>query len=117
MSEPRALRIAERALKTQIGTLQVGASEAAVLYIELPRRRGSESRLDRWLHDRLLSRGNTPLLRAALAQLREYFAGKRRSFDVPVEAAGTEFQRRVRIHPNVSELLPTVMEDLKPLAP
>jgi pyruvate/2-oxoglutarate dehydrogenase complex dihydrolipoamide dehydrogenase (E3) component len=30
----------------------------------------------------------------------------------PVE----EFQRHVRIHPNVSELLPTVMEDLKPLA-
>jgi pyruvate/2-oxoglutarate dehydrogenase complex dihydrolipoamide dehydrogenase (E3) component len=28
-----------------------------------------------------------------------------------------EFQRRVRIHPNVSELLPTVLEDLKPLAP
>jgi pyruvate/2-oxoglutarate dehydrogenase complex dihydrolipoamide dehydrogenase (E3) component len=27
----------------------------------------------------------------------------------------TEFQRHVRIHPNVSELLPTVMEDLKPL--
>jgi pyruvate/2-oxoglutarate dehydrogenase complex dihydrolipoamide dehydrogenase (E3) component len=27
----------------------------------------------------------------------------------------TEFQRRVRIHPNVSELLPTVLEDLKPL--
>jgi pyruvate/2-oxoglutarate dehydrogenase complex dihydrolipoamide dehydrogenase (E3) component len=28
----------------------------------------------------------------------------------------TEFQRRVRIHPNVSELLPTVLEDLRPLA-
>jgi pyruvate/2-oxoglutarate dehydrogenase complex dihydrolipoamide dehydrogenase (E3) component len=27
-----------------------------------------------------------------------------------------EFQRRVRIHPNVSELLPTVLEDLKPLS-
>jgi pyruvate/2-oxoglutarate dehydrogenase complex dihydrolipoamide dehydrogenase (E3) component len=27
----------------------------------------------------------------------------------------TEFQRHVRIHPNVSELLPTVMEDLAPL--
>jgi pyruvate/2-oxoglutarate dehydrogenase complex dihydrolipoamide dehydrogenase (E3) component len=27
-----------------------------------------------------------------------------------------EFQRHVRIHPNVSELLPTVLEDLKPLA-
>jgi pyruvate/2-oxoglutarate dehydrogenase complex dihydrolipoamide dehydrogenase (E3) component len=27
----------------------------------------------------------------------------------------TQFQRRVRIHPNVSELLPSVLEDLKPL--
>ena len=27
----------------------------------------------------------------------------------------TDFQRRVRIHPNVSELLPTVLDDLKPL--
>jgi pyruvate/2-oxoglutarate dehydrogenase complex dihydrolipoamide dehydrogenase (E3) component len=27
-----------------------------------------------------------------------------------------EFQRHVRIHPNVSELLPTVLEDLKPLS-
>ena len=27
----------------------------------------------------------------------------------------TEFQRRMRIHPNVSELLPTVLEDLAPL--
>ena len=27
----------------------------------------------------------------------------------------TDFQRRVRIHPNVSELLPFVLEDLKPL--
>jgi hypothetical protein len=26
-----------------------------------------------------------------------------------------EFQRRVRIHPNVSELLPFVLEDMKPL--
>ncbi len=26
-----------------------------------------------------------------------------------------EFQRHVRIHPTVSELLPTVLEDLKPL--
>jgi pyruvate/2-oxoglutarate dehydrogenase complex dihydrolipoamide dehydrogenase (E3) component len=28
----------------------------------------------------------------------------------------TQFQRHVRIHPNVSELLPTVLEDLTPLA-
>jgi methylated-DNA-[protein]-cysteine S-methyltransferase len=89
------IRIAERSLKTAVGVLQVGASEDAVLYVELPRRRGAEPRFERWLHDRLLSRGETPVLRAARTQLREYFAGKRRSFDVPVEPLGTEFQRRV----------------------
>lgn len=87
--------IAERPLKTPIGTLQVGASENAVLYVELPRRRGTEPRFERWLHERLLSRGETPVLRLALAQLREYFAGKRRSFDVPVDPVGTAFQQQV----------------------
>jgi len=82
-------------MKTPVGVLQVGASDDAVLYVELPRRRGSAPRFERWLHDRLLSRGDTPVLRAALTQLREYFAGKRRSFDVPVEPVGTEFQQRV----------------------
>jgi methylated-DNA-[protein]-cysteine S-methyltransferase len=38
---------------------------------------------------------NHPVLRAAARQLREYFAGKRRAFDVPLEFRGTEFQRRV----------------------
>jgi methylated-DNA-[protein]-cysteine S-methyltransferase len=36
-----------------------------------------------------------PILRAAARQLREYFAGKRRAFDVPLEFRGTEFQRHV----------------------
>lgn len=89
------VRIAERALKTPVGVVQVGASEEAVLYVELPRRRGPEPRFERWLHDHLLSRGDTPVLREALAQLRQYFAGKRQHFDVPVDATGTEFQRRV----------------------
>jgi methylated-DNA-[protein]-cysteine S-methyltransferase len=31
----------------------------------------------------------------ALAQLREYFAGARRSFDLPLAPEGTDFQRRV----------------------
>jgi methylated-DNA-[protein]-cysteine S-methyltransferase len=33
--------------------------------------------------------------RAAAAQLEEYFAGKRRRFDLPLAPRGTEFQRRV----------------------
>lgn len=37
----------------------------------------------------------TPLLEAAAAELDEYFAGRRMTFDLPLNPAGTEFQRRV----------------------
>jgi len=36
-----------------------------------------------------------PVLAAAESQLREYFAGSRQHFDLPVRLAGTEFQRSV----------------------
>ncbi len=36
-----------------------------------------------------------PVLAAARTQLREYFAGERRTFDLPLRLDGTEFQRRV----------------------
>jgi methylated-DNA-[protein]-cysteine S-methyltransferase len=36
-----------------------------------------------------------PVLRQAKRELREYFAGRRRSFSVPLDPAGTAFQRSV----------------------
>ena len=36
-----------------------------------------------------------PVLRETSRQLREYFAGARRQFDLPLEFRGTNFQRRV----------------------
>lgn len=89
--EPDHLRISARKLKTPVGVLNVAASDTGVLYIELPHPREAETSFERWLRNR----DETPVLRAALAQLREYFAGKRQQFDVPVEPAGTEFQKRV----------------------
>lgn len=38
---------------------------------------------------------SAPVLERAVEQLREYFAGERRDFDVPVSLAGTVFQRAV----------------------
>jgi methylated-DNA-[protein]-cysteine S-methyltransferase len=38
---------------------------------------------------------NTPLLSRAAEQLEEYFAGRRRDFDLPLDPAGTPFRRRV----------------------
>ena len=37
----------------------------------------------------------TPILAEAARQMREYFNGKRREFDLPLAPAGTEFMRRV----------------------
>jgi methylated-DNA-[protein]-cysteine S-methyltransferase len=37
----------------------------------------------------------TPLIKKAAAQLNEYFAGKRKVFDLPLKLNGTDFQRRV----------------------
>src|ERR1039458_4111589 len=46
---------------------------------ELPRREGESN----------------PLLRQAVEQLRAYFAGELRDFDLTLDMQGTEFQRRV----------------------
>ena len=89
-----AIKIAVRQLQTPIGILQVAASQDRLLYIELPRRQG-EGSFEHWLHGRLRRRAETPALKVALRQLREYFAGRRRQFDVPLDPAGSEFQRRV----------------------
>jgi len=39
--------------------------------------------------------GLPPVLEEAIAQLRSYFEGSRRRFDLPLAVPGTEFQRRV----------------------
>ncbi len=42
-----------------------------------------------------LAPGHSEVLEAAAAQLDEYFAGKRRHFDLPTHSCGTAFQERV----------------------
>lgn len=37
----------------------------------------------------------TPMIKIAHEQLREYFAGTRRQFDFPLDLQGTEFQKKV----------------------
>ena len=81
-------------LKTPVGNVYVAASATHVVSIDLPRRHAGRP-FERWLRERLFRHTSTPVLRAALAQLREYFGGKRRSFDVPLEPSGTSFQRSV----------------------
>lgn len=41
------------------------------------------------------TRGSNAIIERTRAQLEEYFAGRRREFDLPLDPRGTEFQRRV----------------------
>lgn len=41
-------------------------------------------------------RDETPLLKRAQSQIEAYFAGRRKTFDLPLIPARTDFQRRVR---------------------
>lgn len=43
----------------------------------------------------LRAQGTDPALTACASQLREYFAGQRKCFDLPLAATGTDFQREV----------------------
>lgn len=51
-------------------------------------------RLRKILHAEF-AEGSSPVIDMAVKQLDEFFAGKRRSFDVPLMFAGTDFQKKV----------------------
>lgn len=76
-----------REYKCRYGTLLLGAEDDSLV-------------LSEWLPGKYTDKpeyisGTTPLLERASDQLDEYFAGRRRHFDIPLAAGGTPFQRMV----------------------
>ncbi|MGI6722265.1 MAG: methylated-DNA--[protein]-cysteine S-methyltransferase [Anaerovoracaceae bacterium] len=65
-------------MKTPLGPLRIKASERAIVNIEFVHRAGKDS--------------PGSLTGRAVKQLKEYFAGRRRTFDLPLEMKGTRFQ-------------------------
>jgi len=72
----------QQCLKSPIGTLQICANETSVTAILFQP------------EDDFTEHKNTVTHNACL-QLAEYFSGTRKDFDLPLDAAGTEFQRTV----------------------
>jgi methylated-DNA-[protein]-cysteine S-methyltransferase len=76
-------------LETPIGTLMIAGDRDTICRIDFPKDgRASKPEAD-WTES---ARG---AVAHALRQLREYFAGKRTDFDLPLAPAGTVFQRAV----------------------
>lgn len=84
-------------LDTPLGPMIAGASEAGLSLLEFADRRALEGQL-RTLAGKLsatLVPGSHPVIDAARAQLDEYFAARRREFDLPLVIRGTDFQETV----------------------
>ena len=76
-------------LETPIGTLLIVGDDAAVRRITFPQRGRAASPEPEWQESQRGPVGE------AMRQLREYFAGKRADFDLPLAPEGTAFQRSV----------------------
>ena len=84
-------------LETPVGPLVAGATDSALVMLEYPDRRMMETQLEtlRRRFGRPLAPGDSPVFPALRTQLDEYFAGRRRAFDLPLEYPGSPFQRAV----------------------
>ena len=76
-------------LESPIGTLLIAGDADAIHEINFPKNGHARKPQADWKES---SRGPVS---DALRQLREYFAGKRTEFDLPLSPKGTEFQRGV----------------------
>ena len=88
-----------RRMASPVGELLLGACGEKLCLVDFIGRRGRFRPLAR-LKDRLRAQthedgGPSTVLEAASRQLEEYFAGARKTFDLPLLFAGTPFQERV----------------------
>lgn len=79
------------------GELLIGDFEGKLCmcdWLQSRRRDVTDRRLNRLLNAGFIS-GTTEIIERAILQLEEYFAGKRRYFDMPILTVGTDFQKKV----------------------
>ncbi|WP_455539947.1 methylated-DNA--[protein]-cysteine S-methyltransferase [Terrisporobacter sp.] len=69
--------------ETDLGIIGIRDNGKAITEIFFPEKKTNENLKE------------TDLIKECFNQLNEYFQGKRKKFNIPVEAKGTEFQRKV----------------------
>ena len=93
--------ISRSVLETPIGPLRIIASKDAILCVEQAGRESLDAgaRTGSIPADWILSGdASGDLVKDCKAQLGDYFAGKRKNFDLPVSPEGTDFQKNVWAH-------------------
>jgi AraC family transcriptional regulator of adaptative response/methylated-DNA-[protein]-cysteine methyltransferase len=89
--------IVVKTVDSPVGPLLLGATERGVCLCEFADR-GGRARIEKRLferHKRTAVDGDSPHIATLERQLAEYFAGTRRDFDLPLDLAGSPWQRKV----------------------
>lgn len=84
------MTLAHKDIDSPVGTLRLVASDKGLVAILWPNERPGRVPLGPTRED-----AAHPILTRAAAQVADYFAGKLRAFDVPLDFRGTDFQRSV----------------------
>ncbi|MGK6354284.1 methylated-DNA--[protein]-cysteine S-methyltransferase [Sphingomonas sp. DT-207] len=84
------MTLSYKIIASPVGALKLVASDAGLVAILWENDDPARVRLGATTED-----AEHPVLVRAEEQLREYFAGNRRHFDVPLDFRGTDFQKRV----------------------
>lgn len=82
VDERPAEAIGHASIETPIGWIDVAATDSAIVQLH-------------WHHRQPKQRDASPLLDEACRQLRAYIDGKLHDFDLPLEAAGSDFAKSV----------------------
>ena len=77
-------------IKTPIGVLDLVANDKSLVVVQMKKHSH-----DHMASLELKNGDDHKILKAAEKQLKEYFAGKRKIFDLPLEFNGTDFQKQV----------------------
>jgi len=83
---------------TPLGRLRIVVSDIALLHICFPRKsRSSGAKRSLWgerIEEKAMRKVDHPLIVRFRRELKEYFAGKRKKFTVPIKLEGTPFQKK-----------------------
>jgi len=84
-------------IETPLGAMVAGATDSSICLLEFTDRRMMEAQLSTVarLFRLPLIPGESPLFETLRFQLKEYFDGTRREFDVPIAWPGSDFQKKV----------------------
>ncbi|SDF32658.1 methylated-DNA--[protein]-cysteine S-methyltransferase [Terriglobus roseus] len=82
--------LVKTSMPSPVGVLKLVASDAGLVAVLWPEDNPKRVRLEEARED-----ASHPVLKKAVVQLEEYFAGQRTEFDLPLDARGTEFQKLV----------------------